>query len=99
MSDDVGEILSGLWRFEAVHPEWTEDEGGEDGWDPTVSWLVTASGDGLVLIDPLAAESQALDELVEAHGGCATASSEPVTGISAASRRPRNDMARTCGRS
>ena len=71
MSDDVGEVLSGLWRFEAVHPEWTEDEGGEDGWDPTVSWLATASGDGLVLIDPLVAEWPALDELVEAHGGCA----------------------------
>ncbi len=71
MADDVGEVLTGLWRFEAVHPEWTEDEGGEDGWDPTVSWFATGSRDGLVLIDPLVAEWPALDHLVEAHGGCA----------------------------
>jgi hypothetical protein len=71
MADDVREVLTGLWRFEAVHPEWTEDEGGEDGWDPTVSWFATGSHDGLVLIDPLVAEWPTLDQLVEAHGGCA----------------------------
>jgi hypothetical protein len=72
MSGDVGEVLSRLWCFEAVHPEWTEDEGGgEDGWDPTVSWCATASDEGLALIDPLVAEWPTLDALVEAHGGCA----------------------------
>jgi glyoxylase-like metal-dependent hydrolase (beta-lactamase superfamily II) len=67
----VGEILDGLWRFEALHPEWTEDEAGEDGWEQTVAWWALATENGLALIDPLVADWVALDGLVEAHGGCA----------------------------
>ncbi len=67
----VGEILDGLWRFEAPHPEWTEDEGGEDGWEQTVAWWALASEDGLALVDPLVTDWAALDGLVEAHRGCA----------------------------
>jgi hypothetical protein len=37
MPASVGEILQGLWRFEAAHPEWTDDEGGEAGWDQIVA--------------------------------------------------------------
>ena len=49
-----GEIIEGLWRFEALHPEWTEDEGGdEDGWEQQVAWWAIATPHGLVLIDPL----------------------------------------------
>jgi hypothetical protein len=62
------EVLAGLWRFESVHPEW-EDE--TDGWEPEVAWWAIATEPGLVLVDPLALEWEALDDLVAAHGGCA----------------------------
>jgi glyoxylase-like metal-dependent hydrolase (beta-lactamase superfamily II) len=67
----VGEVLSGLWRFEAEHPEWTEEEGGEDGWERSVAWWALASPNGLLLIDPLVVAWPELDTLVEKHGGCA----------------------------
>jgi glyoxylase-like metal-dependent hydrolase (beta-lactamase superfamily II) len=67
----TGEILPGLWRFEALHPEWTDDEGGEDGWEQLVCWWALRSGDGLVLIDPLVDDWAMLDRLIEANGGCA----------------------------
>jgi hypothetical protein len=67
----TGEIIEGLWRFEALHPEWTEDESGEDGWEPEVAWWAVATSDGLVLIDPLVKDWDALDQLVTDVGGCA----------------------------
>lgn len=67
----IGEVLDGLWRFTAVHPEWVEDESGEDGWEPDVAWWALASGGGLALIDPLVDDWDALDALVARHGGCA----------------------------
>lgn len=67
----TGEIIEGLWRFEGVHPEWTEDEGGEDGWEAEVAWWALATAHGLVLIDPLVDDWDALDRLVDARGGCA----------------------------
>jgi glyoxylase-like metal-dependent hydrolase (beta-lactamase superfamily II) len=66
-----GRVLDGLWRFEALHPDWTEDEGGDEGWEPSVAWWAVACPDGLVLIDPLIANWDELDRLVEAHGGVA----------------------------
>jgi glyoxylase-like metal-dependent hydrolase (beta-lactamase superfamily II) len=68
MPDDVvGQIVDGLWRFVAVHPDWTDGEGGE-GWDPRVSWWVAAVPEGLVLIDPLVEDWQALDQLLSDRG-------------------------------
>jgi hypothetical protein len=67
----LGEGLEGLWRFEAPHPEWTEEDGGENGWEQVVGWWAVASSEGLVLIDPLVADWAALDELVADNGGCA----------------------------
>jgi hypothetical protein len=67
----TGEIIDGLWRFEALHPEWTEDEGGGDGWEQEVAWWAVATSHGLVLIDPLVDDWDTLDLLVADGGGCA----------------------------
>jgi hypothetical protein len=67
----TGEVLPGLWRFEAPHPEWTEPEGGEDGWDEVVAWWALRTGRGLVLVDPLVSDWEPLDRLVSELGGCA----------------------------
>ena len=67
--NQTGEVLDGLWRFEAVHPDWTEEEGGEDGWERLVAWWALRSDAGLVLIDPLVEDWAALDRLVAEHGG------------------------------
>jgi hypothetical protein len=64
------EILQGLWRFEALHPEWTEEEREEDGWEQSVAWWAVAAPAGLVLIDPLIDDWEALDSLVEGASGC-----------------------------
>jgi len=71
MGESVGEILPGLWRFEALHPEWTSEDGSGDGWEQSVAWWAVAAAPGLVLVDPLVADWPALDRLIEEHGGCA----------------------------
>jgi glyoxylase-like metal-dependent hydrolase (beta-lactamase superfamily II) len=64
------EILQGLWRSEALHPEWTEEEGEGDGWEPSVAWWAVSAPGGLVLIDPLIDDWEALDSLVAGASGC-----------------------------
>jgi glyoxylase-like metal-dependent hydrolase (beta-lactamase superfamily II) len=64
------EILQGLWRSEALHPEWTEEEGDEDGHDQSVAWWALAVPSGLVLIDPLIDDWGALDSLVAGVSRC-----------------------------
>jgi glyoxylase-like metal-dependent hydrolase (beta-lactamase superfamily II) len=65
---NVGEVVPGLWRFDALHPEWTEEESGEDGWEQNVAWWALAVRGGLVLIDPLVDDWDALDRLVAERG-------------------------------
>jgi glyoxylase-like metal-dependent hydrolase (beta-lactamase superfamily II) len=65
------EIIPGVWRFEAVHPEWSPDDGGEDGWEPSVGWYAVATAAGVIFVDPLVDDASSLDPIV-AHGdGCA----------------------------
>lgn len=66
----TGQIIEGLWRFESQLPDWTENEGGEDGWEQTVAWWAVATEGGLVLIDPLVQDWDAVDRLVAVGGGC-----------------------------
>ena len=67
----MSEVLPGVWRSEALHPEWTEDEGGEEGWEQLVAWFAVRSSRGLVLIDPLVDDWPTVDRLVSENGGCA----------------------------
>jgi len=38
MAGSTSEILPGLWRFETLHPEWTPQDGGAEGWEQSVAW-------------------------------------------------------------
>ena len=58
------ELHPGLWTWTAAHPDWTQDQGGPDGWDRNVRSYAYDSGPCLVLIDPLAPPSL-LEGLVE----------------------------------
>jgi glyoxylase-like metal-dependent hydrolase (beta-lactamase superfamily II) len=56
------ELQTGLWHWEARHPDWTEADHGPDGWGPDVSSYAVDNGKHLLLIDPLAPPSL-VDEL------------------------------------
>jgi glyoxylase-like metal-dependent hydrolase (beta-lactamase superfamily II) len=70
----VEELRPGLWRWTATHPEWTEEEGGEEGWQPEVSSFAVHEPGELVLVDPLVPGDEeerfwrALDDDVARHG-------------------------------
>ena len=66
----TGQIIDGLWRFESLLRDWTPHEGGEDGWEQTVAWWAVSVPGGLVLIDPLVDDWEALDGLLAGEGGC-----------------------------
>jgi glyoxylase-like metal-dependent hydrolase (beta-lactamase superfamily II) len=71
---NVTELAPGLWRWTATHPEWTEEQGGPEGWEPEVCSYALVGEDALVLIDPLVPDDEeerfwrALDDDVEQHG-------------------------------
>lgn len=65
------QIIDGLWQFQALHPEWSEAEADEDGWEQSVGWWTVVAAGGLVLIDPLVDDWDAVDRLVADAGGCA----------------------------
>jgi glyoxylase-like metal-dependent hydrolase (beta-lactamase superfamily II) len=66
----VRELLTGLWHWEARHPEWTPSE----PWRPEVSSYAIDDGEHLLLFDPLAVPS----EIVELAAG-----REPVVVLTA----------------
>ena len=62
------EVRPGLYRWTALHPDWTPDEGGPDGWDPEVASYLYESPDGLILFDPLSPDWDDVDRRVAALG-------------------------------
>jgi glyoxylase-like metal-dependent hydrolase (beta-lactamase superfamily II) len=56
---DVQELTPTLWRWSTRHPDWTEEEGGDEGWEPEVWSVYLEAGDAVVLIDPLVPEERA----------------------------------------
>jgi glyoxylase-like metal-dependent hydrolase (beta-lactamase superfamily II) len=58
----VRELQTGVWHWEARHPDWTPEEGGPNGWGPEVSSYAVDDGERLLLFDPLAPPSE-IDEL------------------------------------
>ena len=51
---EVEQIAEGLWRWTTRHPDWTPEEGGEEGWAAEVGCVYYEASDAVVLIDPLA---------------------------------------------
>jgi glyoxylase-like metal-dependent hydrolase (beta-lactamase superfamily II) len=58
----VQELRSGLWWWQAVHPEWTDDHAATADWGPEVSSYAIDDGERLLLIDPTTPPSP-VDEL------------------------------------
>ena len=56
-------LREGIWRWEARHPSWSEDDGGPDGWGPEVASYAIQAGERLLLVDPLGMPADA-EELV-----------------------------------
>jgi glyoxylase-like metal-dependent hydrolase (beta-lactamase superfamily II) len=55
----VRELKTGVWHWEAPHPDWTPNP---YGWGPEVSTYAIDDGERLLLVDPLAPPSE-IDEL------------------------------------
>jgi glyoxylase-like metal-dependent hydrolase (beta-lactamase superfamily II) len=49
----VRELQTGLWHWEAVHPEWTAEDAATEDWGPDVSSYAIDDGTRLLLIDPV----------------------------------------------
>ena len=71
---DVRELAPGLWRWTALHPDWTPEEGGPEGWAQEVASFALVEDSALVLFDPLVPADdeqrfwRALDDDVRHHG-------------------------------
>jgi hypothetical protein len=66
----VDELRPGLYRWTARHPAWEPDQEPESpgDWPPRVGCVAWAAPGGLLLIDPLVEDWDALEALVERHG-------------------------------
>jgi glyoxylase-like metal-dependent hydrolase (beta-lactamase superfamily II) len=58
------ELRPGLWTWTALHPSWTPEEGGPEGWEQEVRSYALDVGDSLVLFDPLV-ETADVEELAD----------------------------------
>jgi glyoxylase-like metal-dependent hydrolase (beta-lactamase superfamily II) len=59
----VREVESGLWWWEAVHPEWKTEDAATEDWGPEVSSYAMDDGERLLLIDPVSPPNP-VDELM-----------------------------------
>jgi glyoxylase-like metal-dependent hydrolase (beta-lactamase superfamily II) len=59
----VQELRTGLWWWEAEHPEWTPEDAATEDWGPEVSSYAIDDGTRLLLIDPTAPPEQ-IEDLV-----------------------------------
>jgi glyoxylase-like metal-dependent hydrolase (beta-lactamase superfamily II) len=70
----VQELSRGLWRWTGLHPEWTPEQGGSEGWEPEVGCVYYEAPEAVVLVDPLVPPEdeerfwRALDRDVERAG-------------------------------
>lgn len=70
----VQELAPGLWRWTGLHPDWTPEQGGPDGWEQEVGCVYCEAPDAVVLVDPLVPPGdeerflRALDRDVERAG-------------------------------
>jgi glyoxylase-like metal-dependent hydrolase (beta-lactamase superfamily II) len=70
----VDEVAPGLWRWTGLHPDWTPEEGGPDGWEQEVGSVYFEGPHTVVLFDPLIPPEdrerflEALDRDVERAG-------------------------------
>jgi hypothetical protein len=62
----VQELRPGLWTWTATHPDWSENDGGPEGWGPEVRSYADDSGGCLVLFDPIAPPTL-VEGLIEAQ--------------------------------
>jgi glyoxylase-like metal-dependent hydrolase (beta-lactamase superfamily II) len=49
----VQQLGPGLWRWTGLHPDWTPDQGGPNGWEQEVGCAYYEAPDAVVLVDPL----------------------------------------------
>jgi glyoxylase-like metal-dependent hydrolase (beta-lactamase superfamily II) len=49
----MDELRPGLWTWTVPHPDWTADQGGPEGWERDVRSCAVATGEELVLLDPM----------------------------------------------
>jgi glyoxylase-like metal-dependent hydrolase (beta-lactamase superfamily II) len=49
----VQELASGLWRWTGLHPDWTPEQGGPEGWEQEVGCVYYEAPVTVVLVDPL----------------------------------------------
>ena len=49
----VQELSLGLWRWTGLHPDWTPEEGGPEGWEQEVGCVYYEAPEAVVLVDPL----------------------------------------------
>ena len=49
----VQELSPGLWRWTGLHPEWTPEQGGREGWEQEVGCVYYEAPEAVVLFDPL----------------------------------------------
>ena len=47
------ELKPGLWHWTGLHPEWTPESGGPNGWEQEVSCYYAETPEAVVLVDPL----------------------------------------------